>query len=90
MIVDEIKMALDGREPLAAIPARVEARQAERARFTVELSRRATDTMLAGADPIEGTRWKTEPAFQRDLMRLYRDVSMPRRGAPYNPIRRFA
>ena len=90
VIVDEINMALDGREPLAAIPARVETRRAERVRFTVELSRRATDTMLAGADPIEGTHWKTEPAFQHDLMRLYRDVSMPRRVTPYNPIRRFA
>jgi 2-polyprenyl-6-methoxyphenol hydroxylase-like FAD-dependent oxidoreductase len=90
VIVDEIRMALDGRESLAAIPARVEARQAERARFVVELSRRATDTMLAGADPVEGTRWKTEPAFQRDLMRLYRDVSMPRRAASDNLTRRFA
>ncbi len=89
--VDEIKAALDAGEALASIPARVEARQAERARFVVDLSRRATDTMLAGADPVAGTRWKTEPAFQRELMRLYRDVSMPR-SAPSDTLaaRRYA
>ena len=83
--VDEIRMALDRGESLAAIPARVEARQAERARFVVDLSRRATDTMLAGADPVDGTRWKTEPTFRADLMRLYRDVPT-RRHAGDPPI----
>ncbi len=90
VIADEIKWALDRGAPLAEVPARVEARQAERARFVVELSRRATDTMLAGADPVEGTRWKTEPAFLSELMRLYRDVSMPRSIPPDNLARRFA
>ena len=88
--VDEIKAALDRGEPLSTLPARIEARQADRARFVVDLSRRATDTMLAGADPVEGTRWKTEPAFQRDLMRLYREVSMPLRAANDIPARRSA
>ncbi|MCW6510613.1 FAD-dependent oxidoreductase [Lichenifustis flavocetrariae] len=78
--VDEIRLALDAGEPLGVVPARVEARQAERARFVVDLSRRATDTMLAGADPVSGTRWKTEPAFQQELTKLYRDVSPPRGG----------
>ena len=41
---------------------------------------RATDTMLAGADPVAGTRHKTEPAFRRKLERLYRDVPLPRSG----------
>ncbi len=78
VIVDEIGHALASGEPLADVPARVEEQRAERARFVVELSRQATDTMLAGADPVEGTRWKTEPAFQRQLMQLYRDVPLPR------------
>ena len=37
--------------------------------------------MMAGADPVEGTRWKTEAPFLRDLSRLYRDVS----AAPNRP-----
>jgi salicylate hydroxylase len=90
VIVDEIKAALDGRAPLKDVPARVEARQAERARFVVELSRRATDTMLAGADPVAGTRWKTEAPFMRELMRLYRDVSMPLYPALASSLRRSA
>ncbi|MBE7246701.1 MAG: FAD-dependent monooxygenase [Actinomycetospora chiangmaiensis] len=88
--VDEIRMALDRGEPLASIPARVEARQAERARFVVDLSRRATDTMLAGADPVAGTAWKTGPAFRAELSRLYRDVSMPRYAQPRPPMQRIA
>ena len=88
--VDEIRVALAAREPLAAIPARVEARQAERARFVVDLSRRATDTMMAGADPVEGTRWKTEPAFLDELKRLYRDVPMPRAAPTPQTFRSYA
>jgi 2-polyprenyl-6-methoxyphenol hydroxylase-like FAD-dependent oxidoreductase len=75
--VDEIKLALMAGRVLTDVPRRVEDRQGERARFVVDLSRAATDTMLAGADPVEGTRWKTEQAFRRDLMRLYRDVPLP-------------
>ena len=63
VVVDEIKLALDAGAALAAVPGRVEARRAGRVGFVVDLSRAATDTMLAGADPIEGTRWKTEPPF---------------------------
>jgi hypothetical protein len=36
--------------------------------------------MLAGADPIAGTRAKTEPAFKAALKRLYRDAPAPRAG----------
>ncbi len=32
--------------------------------------------MLAGADPVEGTRWKTEPGFLDDLSALFRDVAL--------------
>ncbi len=72
--VDEIASALAAGEPLAGVPGRVAARRAERAAFAVALSRDATDTMLAGADPVAGTARKCGPEFQRELMRLYRDV----------------
>jgi salicylate hydroxylase len=77
VIVDEIKLALTEGRMLADLPQRVEARRVERARFVVDFSREATDTMLAGADPVAGTRLKTKTDFQRKLMRLYRDVSPP-------------
>jgi 2-polyprenyl-6-methoxyphenol hydroxylase-like FAD-dependent oxidoreductase len=76
--VEEIAAALDAGDPLAMVTARVAERRAERARFVMQLSRDATDTMLAGADPVAGTRWKTEPAFKAHLRRLYGDPPMPR------------
>lgn len=72
--VDEIAAALSAGEPLAQVPGRVAARRSERARFVVDFSREATDTMLAGADPVAGTRRKTGADFERKLMALYRDV----------------
>ena len=48
----------------------------ERIRFAMELSVRATDTMLQGADPVAGARWKTEDPFIDDLTRLFRDVAL--------------
>lgn len=56
--------------------AQVEAVRRERIRFAMALSIAATDTMLAGADPVEGTRWKTEPGFLGDLSALFRNVSL--------------
>ncbi len=76
--VDEIAAALAAGEPLSLVPGRVEARRAERARFVVAFSRDATDTMLAGADPVAGTAKKAGAAFQTRLKRLYRDVPTPR------------
>ena len=72
--VDEIAAALSTGEPLGRVPARVAERRAERARFVVAFSREATDTMLAGADPVAGTAMKAAPAFQHKLSRLYRDI----------------
>ena len=72
--VDEIAAALSAGESLDRVPSRVAERRAERARFVVAFSRDATDTMLAGADPVAGTALKTEPAFQDRLSRLYRDI----------------
>ncbi len=92
VVVDEIRSALAAGDPLALVSQRVARRRAERARFVVTFSREATDTMLAGADPVEGTRRKTEPAFRRKLAQLYRDtpcpaaLSLPSGGSP--PIQR--
>jgi 2-polyprenyl-6-methoxyphenol hydroxylase-like FAD-dependent oxidoreductase len=79
VVVDEIRRALDAGEPLALVSQRVVARREARARFVVDFSREATDTMLAGADPVAGTRHKAELPFRRKLMQLYRDVPAPRR-----------
>jgi 2-polyprenyl-6-methoxyphenol hydroxylase-like FAD-dependent oxidoreductase len=77
VVVDEIKAALCADRSLASVSQRVEARRAERVRFVVDFSREATDTMLAGSDPVAGTLRKTEPAFLNKLTKLYRDVPLP-------------
>ncbi len=77
VVVEEIRTALDTGMPLASVSERAEVRRAERVRFVVEFSREATDTMLAGSDPVAGTLRKTEPAFLAKLERLYRDVPLP-------------
>lgn len=80
--VDEIAAALAAHRPLSDVPERVAARRAERARFVVAFSRDATDTMLAGADPVAGTARKSGAAFQGKLTQLYRDVPRPRHRPP--------
>ena len=77
VVVDEIKLALAEGRPLASISERVEHLRAERVRFVVQFSRDATDTMLAGADPVAGTLRKTEAPFLKKLEMLYRDVPLP-------------
>ncbi|HEV7718853.1 MAG TPA: NAD(P)/FAD-dependent oxidoreductase [Arsenicitalea sp.] len=79
VVVDEILGALDRKADLVTVPSRVEERRSERARFVVSFSRDATDTMLAGADPVAGTLKKTEPEFLAKLTRLYRDTPEPQR-----------
>jgi len=54
----------------------IDAARGARIRFAMDLSVRATDTMLAGADPVAGTRWKTEAPFLRELSALFRDVAL--------------
>jgi salicylate hydroxylase len=54
-----------------------EALRAERMRFVMQFSLDATDTMLAGGDPVAGTKHKTEAPFQSKLKALYRDVGLP-------------
>ena len=46
-------------------------------RFVMEFSLDATDTMLEGADPVEGTAHKNEAPFQDRLKALYGDVGLP-------------
>lgn len=77
VVVDEIRRTLSNGRTLAQIPVSVARRRTERARFVVSFSREATDTMLAGADPVAGTLKKLEPAFVSRLSRLYRDVPVP-------------
>lgn len=54
----------------------IDVARSDRIRFVMALSVQATDTMLAGADPVAGTRWKTEAPFLADLSTLFRDVPL--------------
>jgi salicylate hydroxylase len=64
----------EGRRDPRQWPQAIEAAREDRMRFVMEFSLAATDTMLAGADPVAGTLHKTEPDFTAKLRRLYRDV----------------
>jgi salicylate hydroxylase len=66
-----------GMRDIAGWLADIEATRQTRMRFVMEFSRQATDTMLEGADPVEGTRHKTEAPFLNKLKTLYRDVGLP-------------
>lgn len=52
----------------------IERLRRERIRFAMDFSRDATDTMLAGADPVAGSLHKNDPVFLGKLRRLYDDV----------------
>jgi salicylate hydroxylase len=43
----------------------------------MEFSLSATDTMLEGADPVAGTKHKTEAPFIDSLKVLYKDIGLP-------------
>jgi salicylate hydroxylase len=73
-VVDRVKDALARGRPLGEVPEDVEAIRHERVRFVMDFSRDASDTMLAGADPVAGTLAKLQPDFQDKLRRLYREV----------------
>jgi salicylate hydroxylase len=64
----------NGERDAARWLAEIEALRKERMRFVMEFSLAATDTMLAGADPLTGTKHKTEPPFRQKLSRLYGDI----------------
>ncbi len=52
----------------------IAAKRVARIDFAMQFSLEATDTMLATADPITGTRKKSGPEFMTKLKRLYCDV----------------
>lgn len=59
---------------ITAALEKIEQRRRARVEFVVDFSRDATDTMLAGADPVSGSLAKTQPDFLARLVKLYRDV----------------
>ncbi|MCK1713417.1 MULTISPECIES: NAD(P)/FAD-dependent oxidoreductase [unclassified Bradyrhizobium] len=71
----------DGKADVAGWLADIEALRQERMRFAMAFSLEATDTMLEGTDPVEGTRHKNGAAFQNSLKALYRDVGLPLDGS---------
>jgi len=52
----------------------IASKRAERLRFVMDFSMDATDTMLAGSDPVSGTLKKLQRPFQENLRRLYCDA----------------
>ena len=68
-----------GQRDIAGWLAEIEALRLDRMRFVMEFSLAATDTMLAGADPIAGTKHKTQAPFRERLEALYRDVGLNER-----------
>jgi len=64
----------DGERDAASWLTGIEALRRERMRFVMEFSLAATDTMLAGSDPVKGTKHKTEAPFRQKLSRLYGDI----------------
>jgi 2-polyprenyl-6-methoxyphenol hydroxylase-like FAD-dependent oxidoreductase len=76
VVVDEVRQALRRGGNLDGTAERVDQRRRDRVQFVLDFSRDATDTMLAGSDPVTGTLNKLEKPFQDRLKRLYRDVPM--------------
>ena len=68
-----------GQRDIASWLAEIEALRLDRMRFVMEFSLAATDTMLAGADPIAGTKHKTQAPFRERLEALYRNVGLNER-----------
>jgi salicylate hydroxylase len=66
-----------GRRDAAQWVMEFEALREDRVRFVMEFSLAATDTLLAGADPVAGTRKKNDEPFRNKLMALYRDIGLP-------------
>lgn len=75
-ILEEEVLARPGR--VQAWLKRISRTRTDRVRFAMELSVLAADTMLAGADPVAGARWKTEQPFLDALAHLYREPALGR------------
>ncbi len=72
--VTRLRKALHGGGDIGQALEAIEQQRRARVEFVVDFSRDATDTMLAGADPVAGSLAKTRPDFQAKLARLYRDI----------------
>jgi salicylate hydroxylase len=57
-------------------------------RFVMELSLAASDTILAGGDPVAGTRKKSDEPFRNNLKALYRQIGPPIDGGKREEILR--
>ena len=71
------KRYMQGKRDIESWLSEVEVLRRDRMRFVMEFSLEATDTMLSGTDPVEGTRHKNEAPFRDKLKALYRDVGLP-------------
>jgi salicylate hydroxylase len=67
----------EGQRDVAAWLKEIATLREKRMRFVMEFSLQATDTMLEGTDPVEGTKHKTEAPFIDRLKALYNDVGLP-------------
>jgi len=79
MVADLLSAKLNAGGGAGEVPAwleEIEQRRRERIKFIMEFSLTSTDTMLAGADPVAGTRKKLEAPYMENLRRLYRDISV--------------
>lgn len=63
--------------PLGAVGEVIARRRTERVRYVMDASWRASDTLLAGSDPVRGTRWKQGPEFRETLRRIYCEAPVP-------------
>lgn len=70
---------LETRTSLGAVGAAIARRRAERVRYVMDASWRASDTLLSGADPVRGTLWKKGPGFRETLRQVYCGAPVPGR-----------
>lgn len=68
-----------GERDVASWLKEIAALREKRMRFVMEFSLAATDTMLEGADPVQGTRHKSEAPFLNRIKSLYNDIGLPLR-----------
>ena len=66
-----------GQRDVASWLEDIAALREKRMRFVMEFSLEATDTMFEGADPVAGTKHKTEAPFLERLKALYNDIGLP-------------
>jgi salicylate hydroxylase len=70
------RMRRDGAVDFAAMIRRYEALRRTRIEFARSFSWEASNSLLAGSDPIAATRGKSLPAYRGKLTRLYRELEV--------------